>query len=382
MKYKLSKELVYKIMKQEMKKTGIKVEVLPLTKLENLFLVIKESKQKNKKLYSLKRLKTIQTSLKETIDCLGDFDFENNHLKIFLDELKKDSKTKEIYLIQLLNTTYHEYNHKITWSKTEITPNLINFTLLIEQLLIKTTELYNSYHNDFYEEIIANIYGIEKSEQFLKRYPNIFEKLKGYIENDKLNYQINLINYDIEQFINYFSKTIQSANDKSRFFKEEYPYGIVKCLYTKEGCFKTIFSLRDNKDWNFLEKEVQYSIVASKSYLQSQKLENLSKEELTFLKEAVDYSYQQEINRSIQNQELRIKIQKFNREMKPTLDYVVDLMPILNKKEKRCLLKIKYLEGLQQKIKKQLTSNTKAKSKTLSPIFSVSYNKNGNEFTS
>lgn len=190
-----------------------------------------------------------------------------------------------------------------------------------------------------------------------------------------------MINYDIEQFINYFSKTIQSANDKSRFFKEEYPYGIVKCLYTKEGCFKTIFSLRDNKDWNFLEKEVQYSIVASKSYLQSQKLENLSKEELTFLKEAVDYSYQQEINRSIQNQELRIKIQKFNREMKPTLDYVVDLMPILNKKEKRCLLKIKYLEGLQQKIKKQLTSNTKAKSKTLSPIFSVSYNKNGNEFT-
>lgn len=378
MKYKLSKELVYKIMKQEIINTGIKVEVLPLTKLENLYLTIKEDKQKNKKVHPFQIIKKI---IKKT-DNLGDFNFENNHLKIFLDDLKKDSKTKEIYLIELLTTTYHEYNHKITWEQATDIPNLRNFILLIEQLIIETTELYNAHHDDFYEEIIANIYGIEKSEQFLKRYPNIFEKLKGYIENDKLNYQINLINYDIEQFINYFSKILQESKEKSSFFKEEYPYNIVGCLYDKDGAFKRITTLMEDKNWNFLEKEVQYSIVASKSYLRSQQLDHLSKEELTFILEAVDYSYQQEINRSIQNQELRIRIQRFNREIKPTLDYIVDLMPILNKKEKRFLFKIKYLEGLHQKIKKQLTSNMKAKSKILSPISNVSYNKTSHEFTS
>ena len=354
MKYKLSKKLILQVMKEEIKKTEIAVEILPITKLENLFLVIKESKQKNEKLSPLKRLKTIQTSVKETRDSLGDTSFEKNNIKIFLEEIKKDSQNEKIYLLELLTTTYHEYNHKTTWEQATDIPNLRNFILLIEQLIIETTELYNFHHDDFYEEIIANAYAIEKTEQYLQRYPNIFEKLKGYLENDKLNYQIDLINYDIEQFINYFSKTIQSANDKSQFFKEEYPYRIVECLYTKEGRFKTIVSLRDNKDWNALEKEVQYSIVASKSYLQSQKLENLSPEELTFLKEALDYSYQKEVSRSIQNQELRIKVQEFNRKIKPNLDYAVELLSILNQKEKRCLLKIKYLKIQQAKIEEQL----------------------------
>lgn len=289
MKSETSKKIIQKVIKEEVKKTGIPITILPLTKTENIIHIIAseiENKRNDSSITITNLLKNIKNSLMGISDKVGDYDYLNDIIKIFLSEIEKESPTKPLYLWELLTTTYHEYNHKLLWSKEQTEKNLTNFTLILENLICEITDLYEkNHHDDFYEEIIANVYSVEKASQFLKRYPHIYEKLKGYIENDKLKYQIQLINHDIEQFINYLNKIIKNKDQKEKLFQSFYPYKIIEIFYNRDGTFKSLATLSKDMEWTSLETEVQYTIISSKSYLKELNYNSLSLEELVFILE-------------------------------------------------------------------------------------------------
>lgn len=368
MKYTLSKKLVNKIIEKEIQKTGIPVKVMPLTNLENIQHIIEKEKQETQKsnIITMKNLRNITENVLEFRNLAGDYDHDNNYIKILLSEIKRTSPTKFLYLWELLITTYHEYNHKLLFSKAIFQNELEKFSIQIERLPLKINYIYESnIHDDFYTEIIANVYSVEKASQFLQKYPNIYKELTGYIEEEKLHYQMDFINYDVEIFLNYITKIIQMMCPryvKKLFSNSKSPFTILEVLYHKDGIIKDFKTLSKSKKWNSLDKEVKYTIASSKSCL-NQLNEDYTKEELLFILEALNYSYQKEIRRSKENEILREKILKHNKIMLPSLDYGKNLIPSLNTKEKRNYLKIKYLEEQIQRINQLLIQKQSPKKK-------------------
>lgn len=342
--------------------TGIQANVVALTSIENIPYTIREeikNKRNDNSITTINLLKNIKDSLKESKAKIGDYSQLEDTIKIFLSEIKSISPTKYLYLWELLTTPYHEYNHKLFWEKAQIEKNLENFSLLIEELTAEITDIYTTEHHDnFYDEIIANVYSVKKSSQFLKKYPNIYKILRGYIEYDRLKYQLDLINYDVEQFLNYLNKQIKKYPNKQTLFQNIYPYILVKILYTQEGNYKDISSLSKDNEWITLEKEVQYTVIASKSYLSELNYNTLSKEELIFVLDSLMYSYQKEQIRNQQINDLKKEIQKFNKMIFPKLKYGDNLIDISNKRETRNKLKIKYLKQQIDTITKLIQEKT------------------------
>lgn len=368
MKYKLSKKIITKIIDKESRKTNIPVKIIPPTTSEKFLYIIKgelENKRNDNSIKWMDIPKNIITRIVEFQESSGFYDYTKDIIIIFLSEIEKCSLSKELYLLELLETVYHEYNHKLLWSKNQTEKNLENFILLMENLSMKITNIYeNSKHDAFYEEIIANAYSVEKSNQFLKKYPRIYRNLKGYLKNDKLKYQIELVNYDLEKFINYITKIIKNKKEMESLFQTSYPYKIVGILYNKDRTFKDLKTLEKDTEWTSLSMEVKYTVVASKSYLKELNLNTLSKEELSFILESLNYSYQKTLKTEEKNKILREQIKAFNKEDLSLLDYGEDLLPLLTTKEKRNNLKLKYLELQINKVTLLLEQRQNTKKKT------------------
>lgn len=348
MKYRISKKIVKKAIQEEINTTGIPVAIFPLTKTENIIHIITneiENKKNDNSINMLTLLRNIKQNLIESQNQVGDYDYIKDYIKILLSEIESISPTKMLYLWELLTTTYHEYNHKIFWSNDQKEKNLENFTIILENLTYEMTDIYDkNHHDDFKEEIIANVYSVEKASQFLKRYPHIYEELKGYIENDRMKYQIQFINYDVEQFLNYMTKIIKKKANKQELFQSIYPYKIVEILYNKDGTFKNLLTLSKDIEWTSLDKEVQHTVVASKAYQNELDYTNLSLDELIFIQESLTAIYAKEMERQKQNNILREQIDSFNKTVLPSLEYGENNLPLISKKEHRNRLKIKYLD--------------------------------------
>lgn len=349
MKYHTSKKIVKTIIQNKDKEMGLSTIILPYTKSESILHVIKqavENKKNDNSITVLTFLREIKKELIEYKNLVGDYDCFKDDIKIFLSEIKKTTPTKQLYLWELLTTTYHEYSHRLLWQQDQLEKTLENFTFLLENLTYEITDIYEkNHHDEFKEEIDANIYSVENATRFLKHYPHIYKELQGYIENDRLKYQIQLTNHDVEQFLNYITKTIKCTTNKKELFKTGYPYGIIGVLYNEDGSYKELSQLGKEEEWTSLEKEIQYTIIASKSYQSELDYSNLSLEELIFIHESLTFIYEKELIKFNQNKILREQIRNFNKTVLPLLEYGENHLPLLTKKERRNRLKIKYLEN-------------------------------------
>ena len=182
------------------------------------------------------------------------------------------------------------------------------------EIFIKTSEsnLYYHYHDNFYFEITADLYSLEKTEEYLKKYPNIYNKLKNKLEYEKLLSIINYTNYDIQLFFNYLFKMI-IKNEKKLYKEKEMLIEILELidiLCNKEYKFKTINELSQNENWTQFEEELQNIILSSKCYLDNINISNLSQEELKVLLKALKYSYLTELNRYNKNKEIKVILRK------------------------------------------------------------------------
>lgn len=350
MRYQLSKKIVFHALEQEIKKKGAKVEIIPVTKIENIFHTIGTNiKSRNQEIF-----KNIKNSFKKNLT-LGEYLLTENQIKIYLSSFEKTPSI--LYLYELIMTSYHEYFHRLTWEFLDHSYEEF-FTLSIEEIIKQILVVEQGNEDEYYdEEIKANIYGIEKAESYFKHYPNIYNKMEGYIQNDKLRYQISFINYDIEQMLNFLSKLLKKNLDNTSLWKNVYPYSYISLLYTKEGIYKNLRELSSESEWNHMELSLKYKIVASKAYLEEQNLLNYTNEELGFILKGLEYVYELEKVRWDQNQKIKKEIMEFNEKIRPNLEHYIYLDFRWEKRDKRNNLKIKYLQQQIRKINNLIEKN-------------------------
>ena len=349
MRYDKSKKLIQSIIKEENIKNNIDVEAIALTsKLDLIYQIL--TKKIPVKLYE---------NLNRYSKYLGLFNHNiDNTIELHLDKIRLLYKDNITYLYAIVHTSYHEYNHALFWNNLAST-QYEQFITILETLIRLTSQIYNHHPDDFYTEIIADIYGCNKAEKYFKNYPNIYNQLSNEIERYKLYYQIDYINYDAEKFFNYTTKIIKNSTDiadyllKNNFIyiylNDNWSYklspndplnNLIKILYNKDLTFKTPNELALSEEWNLYNKEIKYLIVSSKSYLEDIDLSNLALDELNFLLEALEYSYEQELKRLKENENLRVKIEAY----KQKNDKYQCLEKNYNKVTKRNYYKIKYLQ--------------------------------------
>ena len=173
MRYEKSKKLIKNLLEQENKNTNDNTEIFSLSKIDFLFHKL------NNNIYFIDR------NLKDYTENLGSYNKVTrketnevyNSISIHLDTIKRDSKDKYEYIYNLLTTLYHEYYHRLVYLKKKDN-QIENFQDKIENYIKEFIPiLYNDYHDNFFFEITADLYSFKKTEQYLKKYPNIYNKL-------------------------------------------------------------------------------------------------------------------------------------------------------------------------------------------------------------
>lgn len=360
MNNKISKKLVYFILKKEIIEHQINPQVLALTNLENLYEIIKTNVKKyhtdqNLKLYNI--IKDIISEIRYSKIAIGYS--TTNKIKILLKNLKKYNKNKNQYLWNLVNTTYHEIKHILIDIEEYSNPSCIEYYYLtIENLLRRLTDCYPKYHDEFYEEIMANRYALKKTISFLEEYSKeTIEELTKYIKAFTINQKIYYTNYDIEHFLNYIDFLIKEKGTIKDISKNTYPYYIVHVLYQKNTKFKSLEELSKELYWLDFPLEIKYLIISSRPYLDDIDYNTLPKEDLEFILKAINYNYKLELKKSISNKKIRTRLTKLinnTKKTNPTYPYYLLSMPILEQKEINNQIKLQYLKQQKTEIEKLL----------------------------
>lgn len=373
MKYKLSKKIVHKLIDKEAKIMDIKPKIIISdTKIANILYIINdeiENKLFDNQMTIADFFSNIIKNIKSSQIQLAEYDILKNSIKILIKNLKKDSENKEDYLWKLIMTTYHEYKHAIINTENiESREFYDNFNLSICALMINISNYYQEYHDEFYEEIQADKYAVEKAINFLKKYPKTYQKVYPYSEKERLNIEIRSNNYDVQHFFNKLTKKIKNKFDKTTLFQETYPYTIIPILYNEAGTLKDIKTLSQTIYWNNkIPLEVKYLIVSSKAYLDSLNYNDLTTEELKFLLEALEYTYNLEQNRRLTNEKLKQEINAFKNLSFDLLELDLDneiLLLTLEEKELQNNMKIYYLKRQIEKVTILLQKNKNYKKLT------------------
>lgn len=365
MNNKNTKKLVYQILKEEIKEHGIKIDIYVLNKIETIFKIIHTvSKLESKTLNNI--IESIKDEIYYNQKSLAGYNYSQKEISVFLDNIKKVKLiNEEEYLWTLIRSTYHEYKHVIINEHLNIQIKTIeDFYYIIGLLITPTEDFCLEKHDDMYDEILANLYGVQKAEKYLKenpKYTKTYKKLKNIIEVEKLLHEIHYQNHDIHTFINKLNCDVKEVFDKIDFSNLAPECTIISILYNDDGSFKDLFTLFQDEKWHNLPKEAKLLIISSDAYLEEYDYKNAYKEDLKFILEALSYSYNLEnrkklINRNLRNR-LEILSKKIERSNKYHLNIYLETLLILNEKEslnKHKLDKIKlYKEKILNIIDKQ-----------------------------
>jgi|GEM_PF-4323016 len=302
-----------------------------------------------------------ETSKKSLTGCY--IQKEGEHLILIgLPSIKAIAEDKDIYFYNLLFVPAHEYMHRIYRSSFAQTMDFKNTIFWLERaLLVTKPEFYQVKHNDFYEEIVADYYGYSKADKFLKKNQNLIKRLRDYSNYHLLDTELRLINYDFEQLLNYFAK-IASTLPLAKLQDNN----LFTTFFDDKGHYRKLEEIINCPEFSLYDDDSKYSILASKSFLTSQDYSKLTKEELNLLLTSINYSYQNEINRSLMNENFKDKIEKMtyeNREeaIKTNMEIYTNFIRIftitLNKKQLRNIAKRKYLKQERSKLSFLLTTS-------------------------
>ena len=355
MNIKEIKKLVYQIVKEEIKEYQVPVEILPLTSIENIVEIILTNlkvylKEKESLIYTLECIKS-ELYINKTNDAY--YNYVSNKLKILI---KNNKGTNDIHFIwKLIKNIYHEYKHAILEKlvKKPSIETVEDLIYSIENIIDPTDDYYRTYHDDFFEEIQANNYGIKKAEQFLKNnkhYQETYQKLKNIIELDKLLHEIYYRNYSFGLILVKVNQDIKDNIRELNTYQDDKHLEIVRTLYDKKGKFKSLKELFQTNNWNLLSQEAQYLIIGSESYLDDFDYQNATKEELYLILDALSYILTLEYEKPKYNQEFRKKLELISRTLTDedlfVINLYMDALLVLNIKEESNQIRINQIQNM------------------------------------
>lgn len=329
------RELVRDIIDEESKKDGVDVDVYPITVLEYYGSDI--FKEEYKLCKNLKEKKAMIIS-----DFKSDGFQKNNIICVFL--------RKHNFLYKILNikwdlstlvfNIYHEYRHIYQRQKFNCS-SYRYFCLFLDTINMQLSpDKYEDYHNDFFQEVDADVFGIFKAQECLKQSPDLYNKYKKYIDRRIEQAEFEYVNYDVQDFFEVFNNNIQR---NSEFYQ---------CIYNRDDCFIKYFY---NGDGSFksmgeifncykeVDSQILYTILSSKCFIDSIDYSKLDVDEANLILEALQYSYGVEEKKYNYNKNLSFRdyycsfklnrckkrnrelLEFYNREIEKVLLFIIDV---------------------------------------------------------
>ena len=204
------------------------------------------------------------------------------------------------YIVVLFHELEHHYQYDyryITRKTTEI--NLFDFTYDIEHLVVGNNwEHYQAHHDEYWVEIDANLYSVERAYDFLKSKGLITKKIEKNLRKYKNKYLFASNNYDIHYF---FHELHNIVRDGSKVDINNYWY--LWLLYENNGQFNSIDDIIYCADKLGIDEEVLKYLFSSKDFLESLDFGSLSLENKQVIMNAIEYALEIEINRYKKNRE-------------------------------------------------------------------------------
>ena len=245
--------------------------------------------------------------LKIPINCMGLNNSTTDEIFIFLGIflVKNIFSSSAHQLVDFLELLHHEFAHslqKLSNGKYSYFEKIC--IEVIEFIIIKYNPIhYSKYYDNYFIELDADLYAINKTAFFLKKYEEIYLQELEYIEIKRIYYHFQFKNYDFDKMFSIFYK-IYISNSK-RIYQDS--VGLAHTffdIYFNQGTshFKRIEEIR--KSPFSLDQKCFNYIITSSTYIKQLSKEELTDEELSILISAIQYRIQEEIEKKEYNQEL------------------------------------------------------------------------------
>ena len=247
------------------------------------------------KLYSIRQRIKIATEPLKLLGVNHSYEDTNDEeIFIFLDKFtisKRIKKNTPHQLVDLLNTIHHEFRHSHQREK-QASYNLFERLFISEietYIMDKDRSHYQNNHDEYLMEIDADLFSVKQTEEFLKKYPEIYDKEKNYMDGVKNFYQFEKINYDSDKIWEKFYQ-LYKVNTENTENNEIINIFINK--NTKE--YNSIRDICNNKNISLLDEKTFCRILSSKSFLEQINIENLEETEIEILRRTIKYRLEEE----------------------------------------------------------------------------------------
>lgn len=268
-----------------------------------------------------------------------------NTIIVFVDRFNTEDIHKKNYnLVDILFSAFHELAHVIQREKSDKFGAYENFILCMEDLLIKSNYMhYIKFFDKYWIEAYADLYAINRVEEFISNYPSHHYKNRNYINRVRDDKILTFGTYDF----NYIFGKFHKLREKEIFLNSSNP--ISKYLYEKDSDkFVDISKIKKVFEQS-KDNLILYLILSSDVFLKQLNFNTLTEDEIDLLIKAVSFAYLNERQKEIAAKKHHDKYDSINifcPEILVNINYRISKLEEIsefleNKKRRLSLMKIK-----------------------------------------
>lgn len=281
------KKIVHSIVKDESLKYGVDINVEIISK-HNFF-----KKNFTKTPFSL--TKNVLAFYSKGL-YFSSTENNKNYILVFFNENNFFfQQNKEHQLSELIRTTYHEIRHFLQHNIPSIFNNFEAFIFAYENSYILDIgeDDYNANHDYFYIEIDAQLYAIKNVLNYLKDYPNLYEKNSKYLLNLLKDFEIQKNNFNFNYI---FKKICKDLKNRPGFYSYDSSL-FLQFFWNKDGSFKTVDEIINSPFYTLIGDETVFSVFSSEAYLKNIHHQIRSVDDDETLYKALNFYYENILHR-------------------------------------------------------------------------------------
>ena len=281
------KEIITEIANEEKKKVSVDYDIEILTVIEYYKSLIFKKKLSLHKIYM-------------PIWANGFHNLDQKNIGILIHSNTKLSFPEK--LVEIIKTTFHEMRHAYQYNCDESSDeyqSYLDFVIKFEEVTraFETSD-YKNKHDQYFFEIDANVYGVNKAFEYLEEKNLLTEENRKFLELMKIKYEFDLVNFDIQKLLKKFHEICRTKEVSSTHW-------FMQIFYTENlRQFKSISEILSNPDINRIDKKILRDILSSEHFIASIDFSVLTEEEINVVLNALNETIELQIER-------RIKFMKF-----------------------------------------------------------------------
>ena len=237
---------------------------------------------------------------------------KSNQITRYSESLFQTSIKKTVdYLISVFHELAHHYDE--VWRHDISINNELPYNIFIYDInnfvSIHDLKHYESHHDDYYDEILEELYGVKRTRKFLQSKGMLTEEIELMLTEYENNILFAENNYDIHIFLQKFHEIVMNDSGESvqnnpyakLFYEFDTFYG--HQLYSHYVGFRSIDEILMIAKARSINSRILNDFFSSKDFLDSLDFNNLSSKNKQVIMNAIEYALEIESNRRKKNKE-------------------------------------------------------------------------------